>query len=49
MRDGRIGPEALATLFDPYRRGKDAGHNVTGLGLSDFKFWRGSLGVTFKF
>jgi opacity protein-like surface antigen len=23
--------------------------NVTGLGLSDFHFWRGSLGVSFKF
>ena len=23
--------------------------NVTGLGLSDFRFWRGSLGLSLKF
>lgn len=33
IRDKPIRPEALATLFDPYRRGHDTGHNATGLGL----------------
>jgi signal transduction histidine kinase len=33
IRDKPIGPEALARLFDPYRRGPDTGHNATGLGL----------------
>ena len=30
-------------------RGTSDSDNVTGLTISDFKFWRGSLGVTFKF
>jgi sigma-B regulation protein RsbU (phosphoserine phosphatase) len=33
LRDKPIPPEALATLFDPYRRGHDLKHNATGLGL----------------
>jgi signal transduction histidine kinase/CheY-like chemotaxis protein len=33
IRDKPIGPEALAKLFDPYRRGQDTGQNATGLGL----------------
>lgn len=33
-----------------YFRGfRGTNSNVTGLGLSSFNFWRGSLGVTFKF
>jgi opacity protein-like surface antigen len=33
-----------------YFRGfQGSSDNVAGLGLSDFKFWRGSLGVSFKF
>jgi hypothetical protein len=32
-----------------YFRTFNGSDNVTGLGLSDFKFWRGSLGVSFKF
>ena len=33
-----------------YFRGfKGSDDNPTGLGVSDFKFWRGSIGVSFKF
>jgi opacity protein-like surface antigen len=30
-------------------RGSDSDDSVTGLALSDFHFWRGSVGVSFKF
>jgi opacity protein-like surface antigen len=30
-------------------RGTSDSDNATGIALSDFKFWRGSLGVSFKF
>jgi len=32
-RDQPISPEALATLFEPFRRGHDSEHNGSGLGL----------------
>ncbi len=36
VRDQPIPPGALATLFDPYRRGHDRQHNTSGLGLGLF-------------
>lgn len=30
-------------------RGSDDDDNITGLGVSDFNFWRGSVGVSFRF
>jgi len=33
LRDAPIPPEVLATLFAPYRRGRDNEHNSKGLGL----------------
>ena len=30
-------------------QGTDDSDNLTGIAVSDFKFWRGSLGVSFKF
>jgi opacity protein-like surface antigen len=32
-----------------FRTFNGSSDNVTGLGLSDFRFWRGSVGVSFKF
>jgi opacity protein-like surface antigen len=32
-----------------YFRGFNGSNNTTGLGLSSFNFWRGSVGVSFKF
>jgi sigma-B regulation protein RsbU (phosphoserine phosphatase) len=33
LRDLPLSPDALGTLFDPYRRGRDTSHNASGLGL----------------
>jgi hypothetical protein len=35
--------------FRYFRSFQGSSDNVTGLGLSNFQFWRGSAGVTFKF
>jgi opacity protein-like surface antigen len=35
--------------FRYFRSFQGSSDNVTGLGLSNFHFWRGSLGVSFKF
>jgi opacity protein-like surface antigen len=35
--------------FRYFRTFNGSSDNVTGLGLSNFNFWRGSLGVSFKF
>jgi hypothetical protein len=32
-----------------FRSFSGSSDNVTGLGLSEFSFWRGSVGVSFKF
>jgi opacity protein-like surface antigen len=41
-----VGIRGDVRYFRGFRGSSD---NATGLGLSDFKFWRGSLGVSFKF
>jgi opacity protein-like surface antigen len=41
-----VGIRGDVRYFRGFRGSSD---NAAGLGLSDFKFWRGSLGVSFKF
>lgn len=41
-----VGLRGDVRYFRGFRGDSD---NVTGLGVSDFRFWRGSLGVSFKF
>jgi len=41
-----IGLRGDVRYFHGFRGGED---DFTGLALSDFKFWRGSIGVSFKF
>ena len=43
-----VGLRGDIRYFRGFRGTSDSG-SVTGLTLSDFKFWRGSLGVSFKF